>query len=79
MRNRELKRWLAEDEYKGFEESWKQQKETRAEYAEKPSEIIEYEERLSKAIFFYNRAEGYRRNGESKSAREMGEKTEVLF
>ena len=79
MRNRELKRWLAEDEYKGFEESWKQQKETRAEYAEKPSEIIEYEERLSKAIFVYNRAEGYRRKGKRKAAKEMGQKADVLF
>ena len=79
MRNRELKRWLAEDEYKGFEESWKQQKETRAEYAEKPSEIIEYEERLSKAIFVYNRAEGYRRKGKRKAAKEMDQKAEVLF
>jgi hypothetical protein len=79
VRNRELKRWFAEDEYKGFEESWKQQKETRAEYAEKPSEIIEYEERLSKAIFVYNRAEGYRRKGKRKAAKEMGQKADVLF
>ena len=46
-------------------------KEIREEFAVKPSEVVEYEERLSKAIFFYNRAEGYRRKGESKSAREI--------
>ena len=79
VQNRQLKHWLTENEYKGFEESWEQQKEIRAEYADKPSEIIEYEERLSKAIFFYNRAEGYRRKGKSKSAREMEKKAEVLF
>ena len=79
VQNRQLKHWLTENEYKEFEESWKQQKEIRAEYAEKPSEVVEYEEKLSKAIFTYNRAEGYRRKGESKSAREMGQKADVQF
>ena len=79
VQNRQLKQWLTENEYKEFEESWEQQKEIRAEYADKPSEIIEYEERLSKAIFFYNRAEGYRRKGKSKSAREMGQIADVQF
>ena len=79
VQNRQLKHWLTENEYKGFEESWEQQKEMRIDYSDKPSEIIEYEERLSKAIFFYNRAEGYRRKGKSKSARAMDKKAEVLF
>ena len=51
VQNRQLKHWLTENEYKEFEESWKQQKEIRAEYAEKPSEVVRYEEKLSKAIF----------------------------
>ena len=79
VQNRQLKHWLTENEYKNFEESWEQQKDMRAEYAEKPSEIVEYEEKLSKAIFTYNRAEGYRRKGKSKSAKEMNQKAEVLF
>ncbi len=79
VQNRQLKHWLTENEYKEFEESWKQQKEIRAEYTEKPSEVVEYEEKLSKAIFTYNRAEGYRRKGKSKSAREMGQKADVQF
>ena len=79
VQNRQLKQWLTENEYKGLEESWEQQKEMRKDYSDKPSEIIEYEERLSKAIFFYNRAEGYRRKGKSKSARAMDKKAEVLF
>ena len=79
VQNRQLKHWLTENEYKEFEESWKQQKEIRAEYTEKPSEVVEYEEKLSKAIFTYNRAEGYRRKGKSKSAKEMNQKAEVLF
>ena len=79
VQNRQLKHWLTENEYKEFEESWKQQKEIRAEYAEKPSEVVEYEEKLSKAIFTYNRAEGYRRKGKSKSAREMGQIADVQF
>jgi hypothetical protein len=79
VQNRQLKNWLTENEYKEFEESWEQQKEMRIDYSDKPSEIIEYEERLSKAIFFYNRAEGYRRKGKSKSARAMDKKAEVLF
>jgi hypothetical protein len=41
VQNRQLKHWLTENEYKKFEESWKQQKEIRAEYAKKPSEIVE--------------------------------------
>ena len=79
VQNRQLKHWLTENEYKEFEESWKQQKEIRAEYAEKPSEVVEYEEKLSKAIFTYNRAEGYRRKGKSKSAKEMDQKADVQF
>jgi hypothetical protein len=79
VQNRQLKHWLTENEYKEFEESWKQQKEIRAEYTEKPSEVVEYEEKLSKAIFTYNRAEGYRRKGKSKSAREMGQIADVQF
>jgi hypothetical protein len=79
VQNRQLKQWLTENEYKEFEESWKQQKETRIDCSDKPSEVVEYEEKLSKAIFTYNRAEGYRRKGKSKSAKEMNQKAEVLF
>ena len=79
VQNRQLKQWLTENEYKEFEESWKQQKEMRIDCSDKPSEVVEYEEKLSKAIFTYNRAEGYRRKGKSKSAREMGQKADVQF
>ena len=79
VQNRQLKQWLTENEYKGLEESWEQQKEMRKDYSDKPSEIVEYEEKLSKAIFTYNRAEGYRRKGKSKSAREMGQIADVQF
>ncbi len=79
VQNRQLKHWLTENEYKEFEESWKQQKEMRIDCSDKPSEVVEYEEKLSKAIFTYNRAEGYRRKGKSKSAKEMNQKAEVLF
>ena len=79
VQNRQLKQWLTENEYKEFEESWKQQKEMRIDCSDKPSEVVEYEEKLSKAIFTYNRAEGYRRKGKSKSAKEMNQKAEVLF
>jgi len=34
VQNRQLKHWLTENEYKNFEESWEQQKDMRAEYAE---------------------------------------------
>ena len=79
VQNRQLKQWLTENEYKGLEESWEQQKEMRIDCSDKPSEIVEYEERLSKAIFTYNRAEGYRRKGKSKSAKEMDQKADVQF
>ena len=79
VQNRQLKQWLTENEYKEFEESWKQQKEMRIDCSDKPSEVVEYEEKLSKAIFTYNRAEGYRRKGKSKSAKEMDQKADVQF
>ena len=79
VQNRQLKQWLTENEYKGIKESWEQQKEMRIDCSDKPSEVVEYEEKLSKAIFTYNRAEGYRRKGKSKSAREMGQKADVQF
>ena len=79
VQNRQLKQWLTENEYKGIKESWEQQKEMRIDCSDKPSEVVEYEEKLSKAIFTYNRAEGYRRKGKSKSAREMGQIADVQF
>ena len=43
------------------------------------NEYKEFEEKLSKAIFAYNRTEGYRRKGKRKAAKEMGQKEDVLF
>ena len=45
VQNRQLEHWLTENEYKNFEESWEQQKDMRAEYAEKPSELDEFSRR----------------------------------
>jgi len=58
--NRTLRTWLTTDEYASFESDWREQIEWRNFYKDKPYEIKQYELYLKKALFDYNKAEGYR-------------------
>lgn len=60
VQNRTLQNNLKEDEYAAIGQEWNDQKELREELKDKPSEIIEYEERLRKALFAYNKYDTYK-------------------
>ena len=69
VQNRMLKTWLTEDEFSAIEYEWKNQKELREELKDKPDDIIEYEKRLKKALFAYNKADNHSSRGNSKAAK----------
>ena len=63
VQNLRLATWLTEVEYGGFESDWESQLQIREELNDKPDELKRYEDKLKKAIFNYNRAEGYSTKG----------------
>ena len=71
VQNRQLQKWLSEEEYAQLEYDWKEQLELRSELKEKPSDLKRYEEKLKKAIFNYNRAEGYSSKGKHSTAKKF--------
>ena len=78
VQNRQLQTWLRENEYAEIETSWKEQLELREELKEKPSELKRYEEKLKRATFNYNRAEGYSSKGKHSTAKTFYNKSESL-
>lgn len=58
VQNRTLQTWLWPAEYAMLASDWNEQKNIRNELNDKPTEVREYEERLKKALFTYNKAEG---------------------
>ena len=79
VQNRMLQTWLTEDEYAEFENEWQDQVELRGEQKDKPSEIKDYEERLRKGIFDYNKGEGFSTRGHRESARKFHASAQVHF
>ena len=78
MQNRQLQTWLSEDEYAQLEYEWQEQLELRSELKDKPSDLKRYEEKLRKATFNYNRAEGYSSKGKHDTAKTFYNKSESL-
>jgi hypothetical protein len=78
VQNRQLRTWLAEDAYRRFADYWENTTELRKTLLSKPSDLVEYEARLKKAIMLYNRAEtaSRRRNPTSKR---LHEKAQAAF
>ena len=71
VQNRQLQTWLIEDEYAQLEYEWKEQLELRSEFKDKLSDLKRYEEKLRKATFNYNRAEGYSSKGKHDTAKKF--------
>jgi hypothetical protein len=71
VQNRRLQTWLTDEQYASIDELWQSQKDLRAELKDKPDAIKEYEERLRAAIFHHNKADGYRRRGNTQAAEQM--------
>ena len=78
VQNRQLQRWLSEDENEQLEYEWQEQLELRSELKDKPSELKQFEETLKKATFNYNRAEGYSSKCKHSSAKKFYDKSESL-
>ena len=76
--NRQLQTWLSENEYAQLEAEWQEQLELRSELKDKPSDLKRYEEKLKKATFNYNRAEGYSSKGKHNTAKTFYNKSESL-
>jgi hypothetical protein len=68
VQNRQLQTWLSEDEYEQLDYEWQEQLELREELNDKPSELKRYEEKIQKATFHANKAEGFRRKGNKQAA-----------
>lgn len=71
VQNRDLQTWLGADGYAHYEQEWAAQKELRDDLGNKPDAIIEYERRLKKANFTYNRAERYSQQGNHVTAKKL--------
>ena len=78
VQNRRLATWLTEVEYEGFESDWESQLQIREELNDKPDELKRYEEKLTKAIFNYSRAEGYSTKGKHSTAKKFYNSSESL-
>lgn len=68
VQNRHLQTWLKEDEYGQLEHEWQEQLELRRKLKDKPCELKRYEEKLKKATFHANKAEGFRSKGNKQAA-----------
>jgi hypothetical protein len=78
VQNRQLQTWLSEEEYAHLEYEWQEQLELRSELKDKPSDLKRYEEKLKKATFNYNRAEGYSSKSKHSTAKKFYNKSESL-
>lgn len=78
MRNRQLETWLSEEEYAQIEVEWEEQLGLRDELRDKPIDLKRYQEKLKKATFYYNRAEGYSNKGKHAAAKTFYNKSESL-
>ena len=56
---RDMKTALSEQQFAAMQVYWDEQKQFRVDAKDKPAEIVEYESQLNKALFDYNKAEGY--------------------
>jgi hypothetical protein len=75
VQNRRLQTWLTDEQYASIDELWQSQKDLRDHLKDKPDAIKEYEERLRVAIFHDNKANGYRRRGNTQAAEQMRNKS----
>lgn len=79
VQNRTMRYWLTDIEWRGYEHALEEQKELRAEFADKPTDLMEYERLMRDAMFSHNRADGYAGKGHHKTAQKFRYKAEVQF
>jgi hypothetical protein len=79
VQNRDLRTWLGADAYADYEHDCKSQKEFRTELKNKPIAVQEYEQRLKRALFAYNKGEGASVRGKHTAAKPSFAKADSLF
>lgn len=80
VQNRDLQTWLPKEAYESIAGLWEYEKERRsAMYGEKPSDVQEYEVRLAKAIFTFNKSEYYSNRGKHATAKKLSDQSESEF
>lgn len=79
VQNRLLENWLWPAEYLAIADTWNEQKSIRNELTDKPTEVREYEERLKKALFTYNKAEGLSTRKKHTAAKKLFGKADTQF
>jgi len=58
VQNRQLQKWLSEEEYEQLECEWQEQLELSSALKDNPSDLKRYEDKVKQATFNYSRAEG---------------------
>lgn len=79
VQNKTLKNWLKPEEYQRLFDDWEQQQDIRSYWSSKPSGVSDYETGFRRAMFDYNRAEGYRQAGKMVMARKFQNKAQSGF
>ena len=80
VQNRDLQTWLPKEAFESIAELWEYEKERRSVmYGDKPAEVKEYEERLAKAIFTFNKSEYFSNKGKHSTAGKLSVKSEGEF
>lgn len=79
VQNRDLRTWLGADVYANYEDDCEAQKEFQTELKNKPSAVQEYEQRLKRAVFAYNKGEGASVRGKHTAAKQSFAKADRLF
>ena len=78
VQNRQLQKWLSEEEFEQLDAEQQEQLELSRELKDKPSDLKRYEEKLKQATLNYNRAEGCSSKGRHSTATKFYNKSESL-
>ena len=80
VQNRQLRTWLSKEAYARFEDERLEQQELGKMLKNKPTQIVEYEQRLKEATFSYAKADAVSRaGGRHKLAQKMSGASDTLF
>lgn len=79
VQNKTLKNSLLTEEYEKIFMDWNYQKDIRKEISSKPSSVVEYEERLKKALLLYNRGNKYSQQGKHVQAKKLIHQSQSEF
>ena len=80
VQNRQLRTWLSKEAYARFEDERLEQQELGKMLKNKPTQIVEYEQRLKKATFSYAKADAVSRaGGRHKLAQKMSGASDTQF